>query len=125
MIDAIEAAGGTLEEADLSKINLAYILEDGEKIYIPSMNDKEEEEYISSNSGDNSSNKNQEKLMININTATQEQLQKLPGIGASIATRIINYRKENGKFQDIMDIKNVSGIGESKFNNIKNYICIK
>lgn len=121
VIDAIEKAGGILEEADLTKINLAYILEDGEKIYIPSVNDKEEE-YISSNNGEN---KSQEKLMVNINTATQAQLEKLPGIGSSIATRIINHRKENGKFQDITEIKNVSGIGESKFNNIKNYICIK
>lgn len=121
VIDVIEKAGGVLEEADLTKINLAYILEDGEKIYIPSVNDKEEE-YISSNNGEN---KSQEKLMVNINTATQAQLEKLPGIGASIATRIINHRKENGKFQDVTEIKNVSGIGESKFNNIKNYICIK
>ena len=67
--------------------------------------------------------KNGEK--ININTATQKELQKLTGIGESIALRIINYRKENGKFNTIEDIKNVSGIGESKFNKIKNDIIVK
>ena len=61
---------------------------------------------------------------MNINTATQTELETLPGIGPSLALRIINYRKENGKFATIEDIKNVSGIGESKFENLKNYIIV-
>lgn len=134
LIDAINAVGGTTTEADLSKVNLAYVLEDAQKIYIPSVKDKEEKEYISVTSGDNGiitskssqiSNNKEEKLMININTANEEELQKLPGIGESIATKIINYRKENGKFKVIEDIKNVSGIGDSKFNKIKDNISIK
>jgi competence protein ComEA len=129
IIDAIEAAGGATAEADLSKINLAYVIEDGIKIYVPSINDKEEE-YITEDSGNNiivsgGSSKSSEKLMVNINTASAEELQKLPGIGEAIATRIVNYRKENGKFGSIEDIKNVSGIGDSKFENIKGYICVK
>lgn len=63
--------------------------------------------------------------MININSANVEELQKLPGIGNSIATKIVTYRNENGKFNTIDDLKNVSGIGESKFKNIKNYIFVK
>ena len=63
--------------------------------------------------------------IVNINTATQTELETLPGIGPSLALKIINYRKENGKFSSIEDIKNVSGIGEAKFNNIKEYICTK
>ena len=59
------------------------------------------------------------------NTATEEQLQELAGIGNSIAKRIVDYRKENGKFNSIEDIKNVSGIGDAKFNKIKNNICVK
>lgn len=134
IIDAINNAGGLTSEADITKINLAYILEDAQKIYIPSKNDEENAVYVSKESGDNgvvtsSSGKekgqNEEKLMININTANKEEFEKLPGIGSSIATRIVDYRKENGKFNTIEDIKNVSGIGEAKFNNIKSYICVK
>ncbi len=133
IIDAINKAGGITNEADLSKVNLAYILEDAQKIYIPNVNEKEIIENMSSEivkSGSTQENSNTgEKLKngekININTATQKELQKLTGIGESIALRIINYRKENGKFNTIEDIKNVSGIGESKFNKIKNNIIVK
>ena len=119
IIDAINKAGGITNEADLSKVNLAYILEDAQKIYIPNVNEKEIIENMSSEivkSGSTQENSNTgEKLKngekININTATQKELQKLTGIGESIALRIINYRKENGKFNTIEDIKNVSGIG--------------
>ena len=124
IIDAIEAAGGATAEANLSKINLAYVLEDGMKIYVPSINEVEEIEYVTSSSGneDKSTNKT---IKVNINTATSEELQSLPGIGESIANRIITYRKENGKFSKIEDLTNVSGIGEAKFNNIKSYVFVK
>ena len=135
IIDAINAAGGMTKEANLSKVNLAYILSDAQKIYIPSVNDKEVSTYISeenengiiiSESSSEGNGKNEsEKLMININTANEEELQKLSGIGASIASKIVAYRKENGKFNTIEDIKNVSGIGDNKFNNIKNNIYVK
>jgi len=61
---------------------------------------------------------------VNINTATQTELETLPGIGPSTAQKIIDYRKQNGKFKSIEDIKNVSGIGDVKFNNIKDSITI-
>lgn len=125
VIDAIEVAGGATKEANLSKINLAYLLEDGMKLYVPSINDKEEEEQIISISTNGKSENTKQALKVNINTATSEELQKLPGIGETMASRIITYRKENGKFSKIEDLKNVSGIGEAKFNNIKNYIYIK
>lgn len=125
VIDAIEAAGGAKADANLSKINLAYLLEDGMKLYVPSVKDKEDEEYISSSSSNGETTNSKEALKVNINTATSEELQKLPGIGASMASRIITYRKENGKFSKIEDLKNVSGIGDAKFNNIKSYIYVK
>ena len=118
--DAIDAVGGLTNEADLTNINLAYILEDGEKIYIP----KKGEEILnieSSSYTNHSSSINK----ININTATQTELETIPGVGPSTALKIINYRKENGKFSKIEDIKNVSGIGDAKFENIKDYISIK
>lgn len=125
VIDAIEAAGGATPEANLAKINLAYVLEDGSKLYIPSVNDKEEEEYIATSNTSIQNDIEKKTLRVNINTATSEELQKLPGIGEAMASRIITYRKENGKFSKIEDLKNVSGIGEAKFNNIKNYIYVK
>ena len=63
-------------------------------------------------------------MLVNINSATQTDLESLPGIGPSTAIKIINYRNENGKFKSIEDLKNVSGIGEAKFNNIKKYVCV-
>jgi competence protein ComEA len=130
--DAIDKAGGLTDDADMSKINLAYLLEDGMKITIPSVNNSEEEEdVISTDSGEivesetSSSSKSATSSLININRASQTELETLPGIGPSTALKIINYRDENGKFTDIEDIKNVSGIGDSKFANIKDLICVK
>ena len=73
--------------------------------------------------GDNVKEKEMNSL-ININSATQTELETLPGIGPSTALKIIKYREENGKFNTIEDIKNVNGIGDSKFNNIKDLISI-
>lgn len=129
--DAVEAAGGLTEDADMSKINLACVLEDGMKIRIPSKNDvedvlneevTEDEQLVESIPEGNTKS---EKRIVNINKATQTELETLPGIGPSIALKIINYREENGKFSSIEDLKNVNGIGDSKFENIKNYICVK
>ena len=64
-------------------------------------------------------------IIVNINTAPQTELEQLPGIGASIATRIIDYRNKNGKFKAIEDIKNVTGIGENKYEKIKDLIKVK
>lgn len=114
--DAIEFAGGLTNEADTSKTNLAYILSDGEKIYIPSFNDEENNEFIS----DISSIRK-----ININTANIQELESIPGVGSSTATAILEYRNDNGKFFAIEDIQNVSGIGESKFEKMKEYITVK
>lgn len=129
IVDVIEAAGGITEDADISKINLAYIVEDGQKIFIPSITDEitEETEYVTSESGDNIivDDNEGENMMVNINKATQTELETLPGIGPAMALRIIEHREENGNFENIEDIKNVKGIGDAKFENIKNHICVK
>ena len=137
--DAIDQAEGLKENADTKEINLAFKLEDGMKIYIPTIgenNNIENEEssnYITSFGGIvqaqeenieiNSDKKTSQK--ININTATQTELETLPGIGPSTSTKIINYREENGKFQTIEEIKEVSGIGDAKYENIKDLISVK
>lgn len=132
IIDAINEAGGVTEEADVSKVNLAYVLEDAQKIYIPSVKEKEMASYILEENGEEFivtsgvvETKKEETLIININTASVEELQRLPGIGNSIAARIVVYRKENGKFGKIEEIKKVSGIGDSKYSKIKDKICVK
>ena len=124
--DAIEAAGGVTPNANVNKINLAYILKDGQKLYVPSIYDEEEKEFITENIGKNILDESIENnnIKININTATESQLENLSGIGPSTAMKIVNYRKENGLFKSIDEIKNVPGIGESKFNAIKDNICV-
>ena len=120
VIDAINEAGGATQNADLSKINLAYVLSDAEKVYIPSVNEKDNNDTLGT-----SGYVGEQKVMVNINTANESELQKVPGIGQTIASRIVEYRKKNGKFKTIEDIQNVSGIGTSKFSKIREYICVK
>lgn len=118
VIDAIKKAGGTTEKADLAQINLAYILKDGQKIYIPNTEDNDKK--IEYNTANIENNIKEEK--ININTADEDELQRLPGVGASTAAKIIKYREENGTFRKIEDIQNVKGIGEAKYNDLKEQI---
>ena len=98
---------------------------------IPNINDKNEEfAFVYDSSGENviTDNKdvdNNKNSKVNINTATQTELETLTGIGPSIAARIIQYRKENGKFESIEELKNVSGIGDSKFEDIRNEVVVK
>lgn len=108
--DAIDKAGGLTVNADLSKVNLAYELKDGQKIYIPSIYDESISNYITESAGNNVLDNStfQEKETININIATQNELETLPGVGKSTANKIIEYRTKNGKFKAIEDIMNVS-----------------
>lgn len=127
--------GGVREEAYTEDINLAFLLEDGMKIHIPTKQEKEEEKkLITKESGvsvneqskvvEEENTKNNANGKININKATQTQLETLPGIGPSTSSKILSYRKEVGKFKSIDEIKEVSGIGEAKFNKIKDLIEI-
>ena len=110
VIDAIKAAGDTAPGADLSTINLARIVNDGEQIYVDStvINSSGRRVSTSIHTGP-----------ININRATARQLDALDGIGPVIAQRIVDYRKANGFFLTIDDLQKVSGIGAAKFAQIK------
>ncbi len=142
--DAIDKAEGLAENADTKEINLAFKLEDGMKIYIPKIGEEKSEEvqestsdetskYITSTSGvvdsqdENTENNNGKSITgkVNINTASQTELETLPGIGPATSSKIISYREENGKFESIEELKEVSGIGDAKFENIKELICVK
>ena len=115
VIDAIKAAGDSAPGADLSTINLARVLNDGEQIYVDST--------VINSSGQRVSKK-VSSGPININRATLRQLDALDGIGPVIAGRIIEYRKKNGSFLTIDDLQKVSGIGAAKFAQIKSKVRI-
>ena len=142
--DAIDKAEGLKENADTKNINLAFKLEDGMKIYIPTIGESiaenevnennnmidETSKYVTSASGvaqeeNNGQTEEKKSEKVNINKATQTELEGLPGIGPATAIKIINYRNENGKFKNIEDIKEVSGIGDAKYENIKDLICVE
>ena len=110
VIDAIKAAGDSAPGADLSTINLARVLKDGEQIYVDST--------VVNSSGVRVS-KAVRSGPININRATARQLDALDGVGPVIAQRIVDYRKINGSFLTIEDLQKVSGIGAAKFAQIK------
>ncbi len=124
--DAINLSGGITDLANLSEVNLAYTLEDGQKLYIPSINEKNDTEYVSVENGEKviEGEKSSNSSKININKADIEKLKSLPGVGDALAQRIITYRNENGKFKSIEDLKNVSGIGNKKYDSLKEYIEI-
>jgi len=122
--DAIEAAGGPTDEADLNSINLARRVHDEEQIYVP--REGEESPPVSPPSGSSlplSSSQGGGK--VNINTATAAELDTLPGVGPSIAQRIIDYRTTNGPFKSIEDIKDVRGIGDATFEEMKDKITVQ
>lgn len=120
LIEAIEKLGGPLEEADLDAVNLSQKLVDEQKIYIPKMGEKTEQDIISSIDNTNLSKDDR----ININTCSQQELMTLPGIGQVISGNIINYRESKGGFKDIEEIKEVNRIGDKIFNDIKDKIKV-
>ena len=130
IVDAVKIAGGATEEANLDLINLAVLLKDGQKIIVPYKTYSETGEEVNANTynhtaGVYSSSPVSTSAKININTANANMLQTLPGIGPVLSERIIEYRNQNGLFGVIDDIKDVSGIGEKKFEGIKDLICVQ
>ena len=110
--DAIEAAGGATADADLDSLNLARVIADGEKITVP---DK-----TAQTSGTSAGSSD----IININTASAEQLQTLPGIGKVMADNIVDYRTTHGGFSTVEEIKEVDRIGDKLFEKIKDKITV-
>lgn len=136
LYDAVELLGGTTSEADLNGVNLSIKLEDeqhyiipkiGEMVSVTSNNDSNEpnqnDELKKESKTKNNKNASKEEKT-NINVATIEELDSLPGVGEATANKILQYREENGQFNSIEDIKNVNGIGDKKYENIKDLICV-
>ena len=114
---AIEAAGGLLDDADDSDINQASVLEDGQKIYVYTVEEKLKEQETSTEAAIDDG-------LVDINKATEGELTTLPGIGQNKASQIVEYRQSNGAFTSIDDIKNVSGIGDGIFKQINSLIKV-
>ncbi len=124
VIDVVDVAGGFSEDAYIDGLNLAGFVNDGDRVYIYSVNEHIPEDVYSEYETNNSIKGVTSEGMININDANNEQLQQLNGIGVVTADSIISYREENGEFQNIDEIMNVSGIGPATFDKIKDKITV-
>lgn len=123
---AIDAAGGLTAEADVTELNRASKITDGQKIYVPTVGEQQAaaavggaESSTATTPGAGSSSG-----LVNINTASAAELQTLSGIGPSMAQSIIDERTKNGAFASVDDLMRVSGIGEKKLAKIKDCICV-
>lgn len=120
----IEKAGGLKEGASIKSINLAARLSDGDKIYIPNREEEKQIETTEVKGNNTGTVKITKNSKININKASISELKQITGIGESTANKIIDYRENVGKFKKIEDIKEVKGIGDSKYESIKDKITI-
>lgn len=109
--DAVQLAQGLLPNADTSQINLAAILRDGEKVFVPSLS-----------SGENCSGTSSSEGKIDLNHATLEEIDTLPGIGPQKAQQIIDYRESYGFFTRVEDLLYISGIGQSIIDEIRDKV---
>ncbi len=131
--DIILLADGMTDQAAIDRINLVYILTENITVYIPTQEELNKNEYnyqtnkpgiiIGGSDNNASENSSAESGLININTADRNELTQLPGIGEATADKIIRYR-ENKLFDNKEELMNVSGIGEAKYEALKDYICV-
>ena len=126
LASAVDAAGGFAEEAQIDSVNLARILEDGEKVVVLSATDGNPAGETSTAQGlaESIPAVQAGSSLVNINTASAEQLETLPGVGPSTAQRIVADRAANGSYKTIEDLKRVSGIGDKKYEAIASLICV-
>ncbi len=124
VIDGVTAAGGARPDADLSSINLARPLTDGERVYIPRRGEVPPAAAAPDPSGGTGSGGGSSDGKVNINTASVSELEELPGIGEVIAQRIVDYRTQHGPFKTVRDLLKVEGIGEKKFESIEDHVTV-
>ena len=123
IIDVIDKAGGLLDEAETTAVNFAQILSDQMVIYVPKEGEELPKDALTTE--EQTDDAETETTLVDINKAEKEALMTLNGIGNSKAENILSYREENGLFETIEEIKNVSGIGEATFENLKDSITVK
>ncbi len=112
--DAIEAAGGALRGTDLSTVNLARKVADGELIVVG----------LPMPSAAGAPTDGETGGLVNLNTATLDQLQTLPGVGPVLAQRIVDFREQHGGFGSVEDLRKVTGIGDARFNELKDRVAV-
>lgn len=117
--DAVRAAGGTLEDADLDALNLAARVKDGEKVLVPTEQGEAEAQAGAAEAGGAAQGG-----LMNLNTATVADLETLPGIGPALAQRILDYRERNGGFRAVEDLLEVPGIGAKKFEELREHVTV-
>ena len=118
-LEAIDAAGGPAEQADLDRVNLAAELEDGQRLYVPFL-----PENGTAPLEDHPPTAMDPHLTLDINTATLTELETLPGIGPSLAQKIIEYRNSHGLFNGVEELLEVSGIGPAKLDQLRDLIRV-
>lgn len=123
IVDLLKLAGGPTENADLNRINLAEFLSDAQHIIIPAILEVGSQEYLVS-VAENNHTQNSHSNLVNINTASLNELMALPGVGTVISQNIINYREQNGPFSTIEELKRVNRIGINTFENLRDLITI-
>lgn len=124
--DALALAGDVLSNAETRGINLARKLNDGEQIYVPTVAEATLTPAAALTKGERQPTSTKTPLgKINVNTATLAELDVLPGIGPSIAQRIVDYRTQNGPFKKIEDLKKVRGIGDALFEQVKDLVTVQ
>lgn len=125
VFQAVEAAGGATDEADQSAINLAAHINDGEQIYLPKKGEAVRTFAGKGDKNGKSSTATKPKWPLDVNQATAGQLDYVPGIGPSMAAKIIDYREQSGPFATLDDLMQVSGIGEKKLAQFRQYLCVR
>ena len=122
--DAVDACGGFLPTADTNGVNLAQKLKDGMQVTVPEKSPQGTAAQGAAGGAQAGAAKPLPEGMVNINTADEKELDKLPGIGPAMAKRIVEYRTENGAFQAPEEIKRVKGIGDAKYEKMKDKIAL-
>jgi competence protein ComEA len=126
VVDAVAAAGGLSDDAEQPGINLARLVTDGEQLVVPRVGEviQPAPTENGNGSGSNPGGLGVGDALVDLNSATQEQLETLQGIGPALASRILDWREANGRFSSVADLMNVSGIGQKVFDGLKDRITV-
>ena len=118
--DAVQKAGGLIEQADSKSLNLAQKVSDEALVYVPTKG----EEAASQQAGSGAASSTSKEKKVNLNKASLEELKQVKGLGGKRAQDIIDHREANGKFKSVDELKKVSGIGAKTMEKLKDYVTV-